>query len=67
MLMLTYVNTRVFAAYQEMWSLMFECSDPDSTYYGKHFVMAHWSLEHPLAKPATHPCWDAFGRVLLAN
>lgn len=49
-------------------SLTFECDDPTSRYYGKNIVIARWSIQHDRSdKPATNPCWDVFGRVLLAS
>lgn len=46
-------------------SLTFECLDPNSPYYGKSLVVPFWSIEHDRSnKPATNPCWNAFGMVL---
>lgn len=68
MLSLIDVHTKGFDTHLEVRSLTSECQDRLSQYWGKSIVIAHWSIQHDRSnKPASNPCWDDFGRVLLAN
>lgn len=49
-------------------SLNFDCQDRRSQYYGKHVIMAHWSIpETPYQSITLGSSWDVFAQVLLAN
>lgn len=68
MLTLTWMNTRISEECKEVRSLVFECYNPNSRYYGKNVVFAHCSIEHDRSEqPAVNPCWDIFAAVLRAN
>lgn len=68
MLSLINIHTKVFNTHLEVRSLTFVSHDCQSHYWGKHIVLAHWSIVYDrLNKPASNPCWDVFAKVLLAN
>lgn len=68
MLTLIDMHTKVFDTHLDVRSLTFEDKGRQFSYYGKHIVIARWSIEHDRSdKPATDPRWDIFAQVLLAS